>query len=534
MTEESSYATRLVEEALGEEAMPTATALRLSGHWQQLTVLGDALSRCVSLTDLDLSRNGLAKVEGLQALTQLRKLNLYYNAITDVSELSQLRHHQELTVLDMRLNPVTHVGRRYRLAVLAAAPTLRVLDERDVVGAERARAQHALSSLRDGLLEDEHFSTSDDEEEPVAAAPPAPRDDASRAPLLPSPPAKATPPVARGGGASPQKTSPNEVIVDCAEAARSAAAAFPQDARLSNASSPLAARPPPPAALPHPTASTLHAPPHASAPKPPASPRSSASTSPPPAHPATSTTPVPPHPTSVTAAPAYPTLSTLPCPPHPAASAPPAPPHPTIPTLPAPPHTAFPTHPAAAAATSTRAVGGVELELFEEFVATQGDPPHPSALRRATAPPLPPAHHYAPPAHHLPPPTHAWAASPGYAAEERWASERRALEVEVAMLRRQKEEDAAVMAQTAILVGMLQEAHNALVQSNAALLAEARELKQRHALEVEQFKSNFDEMHAEVLRCRAASLPTSTAAESKPKLQAPTTTPKKGGKRASA
>ena len=58
------------------------------------------------------------------------------------------------------------------------------------------------------------------------------------------------------------------------------------------------------------------------------------------------------------------------------------------------------------------------------------------------------------------------------AAEERWAGERRALEMEAATLRKQKAEDAQVMSQTATLVQMLQESHTALVSSNTHLLAE--------------------------------------------------------------
>jgi Leucine-rich repeat (LRR) protein len=104
---EEGFATHLVEQALGERTLASATVLKLSGHWQQLTSLGSALHLCRSLTDVDLSRNGLTSLQGLKTLHQLCKLNLYYNAITDVSELARLRHHPELAVLDLRLNPVS-------------------------------------------------------------------------------------------------------------------------------------------------------------------------------------------------------------------------------------------------------------------------------------------------------------------------------------------------------------------------------------------------------------------------------------------
>lgn len=102
------FAAHLVEQALGEQDITTTTVLHLSGHRQQLTKLGSALVPCRSLTEVDLSRNGLTSIQGLQTLFQLRKLNLYYNVIGDLSELSRLRHHPSLAVLDMRLNPVRY------------------------------------------------------------------------------------------------------------------------------------------------------------------------------------------------------------------------------------------------------------------------------------------------------------------------------------------------------------------------------------------------------------------------------------------
>ncbi|KAL3910441.1 MAG: hypothetical protein SGPRY_009053 [Prymnesium sp.] len=107
-------------------------------------------------------------MQGLQSLHQLRKLSLYYNAIADLAEVALLRHHPSLAVLDMRLNPVTHAGRRYRLAVLTAAPAIRVLDEREVVGAERARAQAtSVPDVHDAIVEFEETSESDEDDESV-------------------------------------------------------------------------------------------------------------------------------------------------------------------------------------------------------------------------------------------------------------------------------------------------------------------------------------------------------------------------------
>jgi len=70
----------------------------------------------------------------------LQWLGLYYNAIAEIPELQRLSWHPQLSVLDMRLNPVTRGGPRYRLNVLRASASLKVLDEREVSGLERHRA----------------------------------------------------------------------------------------------------------------------------------------------------------------------------------------------------------------------------------------------------------------------------------------------------------------------------------------------------------------------------------------------------------
>jgi len=80
------------------------------------------------------------------------------------------------------------------------------------------------------------------------------------------------------------------------------------------------------------------------------------------------------------------------------------------------------------------------------------------------------------------------------AAEERWAAERKTMASELSWLRAQKEEDTAVLRQTAALVQMLQESHRALIESNAKLLSQLKEQKEQHDLEVTQFQRHFDEL----------------------------------------
>ena len=124
----TSYAAAVVAQALDASPPASVSVLSLSGHWQQLSALGNSLNCCTALTELDLSRNGLSSLDGLASLRKLVKINLYYNVIGELSALDALSAHPVLEDLDLRLNPVTHAGRRHRLRALVASPSLRTLD----------------------------------------------------------------------------------------------------------------------------------------------------------------------------------------------------------------------------------------------------------------------------------------------------------------------------------------------------------------------------------------------------------------------
>ena len=49
------------------------------------------LDRCINLTDLDLSCNAITRIEGLDTLTDLRRLNLANNRIQTVENLWNLK-----------------------------------------------------------------------------------------------------------------------------------------------------------------------------------------------------------------------------------------------------------------------------------------------------------------------------------------------------------------------------------------------------------------------------------------------------------
>ena len=91
----------------GAERRPDV--LKLSGYRDQLRDLGTSLlaDKYRGLTQLDLSRNALTSLDGLQHLPALKQLSLYYNMVSDISEMARLQHHPELAVLDLRLNPVS-------------------------------------------------------------------------------------------------------------------------------------------------------------------------------------------------------------------------------------------------------------------------------------------------------------------------------------------------------------------------------------------------------------------------------------------
>ena len=169
--DESVYAAYLVQKALGEQALSTALELDLSGHWQQLNALGDSLHALHSLTELDLSRNGLTSLEGLASLRNLRHLNVYYNVVGRLFEVDRLRANPQLESLDLRLNPVTHAGRRHRMRALLAAPSLQVLDGRDVTGAERARVEMARVERADDAEDIDGLPRHDEEEDALADGP---------------------------------------------------------------------------------------------------------------------------------------------------------------------------------------------------------------------------------------------------------------------------------------------------------------------------------------------------------------------------
>ncbi|XP_050651314.1 centrosomal protein of 72 kDa [Macaca thibetana thibetana] len=113
-------------------------SLSIPGTYQEkITHLGHSLMSLTGLKSLDLSRNSLVSLEGIQYLTALESLNLYYNCISSLAEVFRLHALTELVDVDFRLNPVVKVEPDYRLFVVHLLPKLRQLDDRPVRESER-------------------------------------------------------------------------------------------------------------------------------------------------------------------------------------------------------------------------------------------------------------------------------------------------------------------------------------------------------------------------------------------------------------
>ncbi|KAM7175646.1 centrosomal protein of 72 kDa isoform 3-T7 [Macrochelys suwanniensis] len=134
----------LTEEAVRERVnlrhqnLADVRSLSLPGTYhEKITHLGNSLKNFTRLKSLDLSRNALVSLEGIQHLIFLEKLNLYYNHISSLSEIFRLHSLAALKDVDLRLNPVVKNESDYRLFVVHMLPNLRRLDDRPVRDSER-------------------------------------------------------------------------------------------------------------------------------------------------------------------------------------------------------------------------------------------------------------------------------------------------------------------------------------------------------------------------------------------------------------
>jgi Leucine-rich repeat (LRR) protein len=88
------------------DATLAPTSLQLSN--KRIRALDPALlhSYGESLVTVDLCRNRLKTLLGIECCKNIITLNVYFNDIDDISELARLQQCTSLVSLDMRLNPV--------------------------------------------------------------------------------------------------------------------------------------------------------------------------------------------------------------------------------------------------------------------------------------------------------------------------------------------------------------------------------------------------------------------------------------------
>ena len=93
------------------------------------------------LKELDLSKNHVRFLAGLQNIDSLRFLNLALNNIVKVLQFQYIERLSLLTELDFSFNPVQN-KKHYRSQVLYHIPQLRMLDGVDIIAEEKAKAEN--------------------------------------------------------------------------------------------------------------------------------------------------------------------------------------------------------------------------------------------------------------------------------------------------------------------------------------------------------------------------------------------------------
>ncbi|KAL6080276.1 hypothetical protein STEG23_010397 [Scotinomys teguina] len=134
--------------ALTLEQPELVESLSLQGSYAgKIHSIGDAFRNFKNLRSLDLSRNLITSLKGIQYLCSLQDLNLYYNNIPSLVEVSRLQPLPFLKELDLRLNPVVRKDTDYRLFAVYTLQTLEKLDDRAVRDSERKAAKVHFSQL---------------------------------------------------------------------------------------------------------------------------------------------------------------------------------------------------------------------------------------------------------------------------------------------------------------------------------------------------------------------------------------------------
>ncbi|XP_068941990.1 leucine-rich repeat-containing protein 36 [Petaurus breviceps papuanus] len=128
--------------ALTHEEPELVESLSLQGSYVgKIHSIGETFKKFKNLRSLDLSRNLISSLQGIEYLSSLQDLNLYYNNIPSLAEVSRLQALPCLKELDLRLNPVVRKDTDYRLFAVHMLQNLEKLDDRVVRDSERKAAK---------------------------------------------------------------------------------------------------------------------------------------------------------------------------------------------------------------------------------------------------------------------------------------------------------------------------------------------------------------------------------------------------------
>jgi len=116
-----------------------------------------------NLVVLDLARNAISCLKGLEHLSLLETLVLYMNKVADGREILRLENNRNLKNLDCRLNMVSKAT-WFRYFVLQNLPKLEKLDEQSILAYERRKANEvpAISYSDLNYRDDDSDSSSDE------------------------------------------------------------------------------------------------------------------------------------------------------------------------------------------------------------------------------------------------------------------------------------------------------------------------------------------------------------------------------------
>jgi hypothetical protein len=106
------------------------------------------LTSLISLTELNLRRNVITNIDGLEKLPSLQRVFLSHNAIEALYNISCVFQITYLIELSMDGNPVAEVDPvKYRNQIIAHIPSLKHLDLKRITDEERALAIKSLNDL---------------------------------------------------------------------------------------------------------------------------------------------------------------------------------------------------------------------------------------------------------------------------------------------------------------------------------------------------------------------------------------------------